>query len=262
MTLTLSLQGFLLVGLLIFFVIGLAVWISRQKVPRWVAPSVSLVTGVALVAVLYANWRFIVFGLAEWALDVSLNNGSLLLLTAALIIVPVASAVWMIRTSTDKGVLAIYLTGVLLWTGLTFFPARYLLGMVMFERAISSALNGQIDPDNQGRFSWECRWGCDDMTWLRDVPQVSDVRCVQRLTGRGACCQVYYPDEVYSEVHAFKLQGGKYKISFYSWPMCKNPDFVWPPPPGSPRIRQWIRCDERWRSNLDEAALHQGTASS
>lgn len=257
---TFSLHGLFLAWLLIIGVIALAIWISRHEVPRWVAPIVSLLTIVVSVSAYHAFGHFFP-GLVDRALAVLLDNGSLLLLTSILLIVPLASAIWMIRTSTSMGVLAIYLTGVLLWTGLVFFPTRYFFEMVRFEQAVSSALNGEIDPDDQGRFDWECRWGCDDRAWLRDVPGVADVRCVQKLKNRGACCQAHFRDGIYTEIHPFKLANGRYKISFYSYPMCKNPDFVWPPRPDSPRIRQWVRCDERWRSSLDGAPSRGGAVS-
>lgn len=186
--------------------------------------------------------------LANRVLDLVFDNGTLSFLTVLPLLVLLASAVWMIRTSTDRGVLALYLSFVLIFGGLLFFPARFFVGMLRFEWAVASALNGQIDPSDTNRFEWECRWDCPDQDWMQAVPKVRDVRCVQRLRSSGACCQAYFPNGVYSEVHVFRTGFHRYRMQFYSYPMCRNPDFDPAADPDSPEGNGWMRCDELWRS--------------
>jgi hypothetical protein len=242
-----SLQGLLLVGVLIMIVIGVAVWMSRQEVSRWVQPIVVIGTGMTLLLVVSAFWQSF-FGLAERALELVFDNGALSFLTVLPLLALLASAVWMIRTSTDRGVLALYLSFVLIFGGLLFFPARFFVGMLRFEWAVASALNGQIEPSDTSRFEWDCRGDCPAQDWIPSVPMVRDVRCVQRLSSSGACCQAYYTDGLYSEIHVWRIDHGRYKVQFASYPSCFNPGFDPTAEPGTPEDRQFVPCDQGWRS--------------
>lgn len=119
--------------------------------------------------------------------------------------------------------------------------------MVTFERAISSALDGEIDPGAVGRFQWEIRWDREDTSWLRDLPPVSDVRCSQRLFPGGACCLADYPDGRRSEIHIFRTGFRRYtvrKLTNPSYGMCRNPDFDPRADPESFEGKEWVPCDE------------------
>ena len=91
-----------LLGLMLITVSSLLARMALSKTPRWVARGV-LLGILATVAVFLLTPSRVLIDISIRVLEVGFNNGPLLLLTAALLIVPLASAVWMIRTSTDKG---------------------------------------------------------------------------------------------------------------------------------------------------------------
>lgn len=225
----------LLVGLLGFLAVRSTARVSRHGLSRWILLGVSLGSGIALALVL-----------APRALDVVLDNGPLLGLTMVPLIIMIAAAVWMIRVSTSKGVTAACMCLVLLCAGLTFVSAQYFAEMVMFERTISSALNGEIDPDAVGRIQWEARLNREDRLWLRDLPPTLDVECRTRLFPNGACCLVEYPDGRQSEIHIFRAGFRQYavrKFTIPSYGMCRNPNFDPRAAPGSANSKEFVRCD-------------------
>ena len=125
--------------------------------------------------------------------------------------------------------------------------ARYFSEMMLFERTISSALNGEIDPDVVGRIQWEARVDRVNTSWLRDLPPASDVRCRSSQFPNGACCRVEYPDGRRSEIHIFRSGAHRYavrKLTNPSYGMCRNPDFNPRAAPGSPKSREFVPCDQ------------------
>jgi hypothetical protein len=233
---------FLLGGLLAFSVIRLVIWISRKKVPWWVVASVSL----GVIAILAAFPR-VIGEMIGRVLEAAFNNGSLLFLSMLPLIIMIAIALWMIRASTAKGILAAFLYLALFCVGLTFISARYFVGMLRFESAVASALDGEIDPGADGRFQWKIRRDREDASRLRDLPPVSDVRCLSTLFPNGACCKVDYPDGRRSEIHIFRIGLRRFTVRKFTNPsygLCRNPDFDPRADPGSPEGKEWIRCDQ------------------
>ena len=231
------------------FILPLRIALRRQ--PRWAKWIVAVGT-VSLVAVLlWTSPRFLV-GPVRWATQQESGNSPLLVLAGLLLLLSLASAIWILHPSTDRRIRTSYLRGVLIWTGLSLFPFWYFFGMAMFERAIISAVDGEIQPDAVGIVQWKLRWNGDDPSWLQDLPAATEAGCPVKLSPNGACCLVDYPDGRESEIHIFGTGFGRYTVRLLSLPsfggLCRNPQFDPRADPGSPESREFVPYDPRWRS--------------
>lgn len=225
--------------------------IALRDRPTWVKWTVAFGV-ISLVAALQLTSSRYVVGSVRWAFEQGSRNGSLLLLASLLLILSLAGVIWMAHPSTDRRIRRSYLYGVLLWAGLSFFPAWYFFGMVTFERVISSALNGEVDPGAVGRVQWAIRSDREHASWLRDLPLVSEVRCVPySLFPHGACCNVDYQDGRGSEVHIFRTGFRRFtvrKLTKPSMGLCRNPEFDPRAAPGSLESMEFAPCDQLRRS--------------
>jgi hypothetical protein len=159
------------------------------------------------------------------------------------LLLSLAIMIWMVLPSNDPLLRRSYARGLLIWSGICFLPVWLFGGMTIYERAIGSALSSRA----AGRIQWETGRNADDPAWVRGLPPVGDVRCVQRLNPDGACCLAHFRDGRTSEVHIFRSQSGRYAISKFTSPSygrCRNPNFD--PRAGSedPRSRVFVPCEE------------------
>jgi hypothetical protein len=114
------------------------------------------------------------------------------------------------------------------------------------QSEISGAFAESASSGSSGRYEWECRWGCENESWIRSLPPLSRVTCYDRLFPHGACCGALFDGgsyRLYSEIHVFRVASGRYKISFYSYPMCATPGFDL-----FDQQDRLFRCDDRWRT--------------
>jgi len=117
-------------------------------------------------------------------------------------------------------------------------PGRGSIWMWKFNRTISAAFNGKIDPSDTTKYEWACGPDCGD--WLIKLPPVSQVDCSWEQKPDGACCIVVFGDRLKSEVHIFRLRDGKYRAA-PRFPMCKHPDSD---PSAGYWEAKWVRCEE------------------
>jgi hypothetical protein len=128
------------------------------------------------------------------------------------------------------------------------------------QSEISGAFAESASSGSSGRYEWECRWGCENESWIRSLPPLSRVTCYDRLFPHGACCGALFDGgsyRLYSEIHVFRVASGRYKISFYSYPDVRD-SWIRPLRPAGPAlplrrqvanlIRAWSRRSERYRS--------------
>jgi hypothetical protein len=112
--------------------------------------------------------------------------------------------------------------------------------------ALRSAFDGESNPLNNPRLEIVCRgFDCEEV--IPFLPAVTGVRCSQGMGLIGACCGTGFGDVAGSEVHIYWKGFRKYRIELKP-PMCRNPDFAPAADPDSPEGKEWIRCDELWRS--------------
>ena len=117
------------------------------------------------------------------------------------------------------------------------------------EQVIRDACNGSIDSSDASRYEWECYRHCDNLEWLPDLPPAEYVSCLDPLLNGGACCKATFGNGIAAEIHPYPLKNGRYRIVFFAYPHCRNPEYDPTAERGSPERRQTIRCDERWRSS-------------
>jgi hypothetical protein len=118
------------------------------------------------------------------------------------------------------------------------FPGRGLSRMWKFNRTVTAAFNGKIDPSDTTNYAWACGPDCGD--WLIKLPPVSHVECSWEQKPDGACCVVVFGDHLKSEVHIFRLGDGRYRVE-PRYPECRLPDSdssadYWE--------AKWVRCEE------------------
>jgi hypothetical protein len=237
--------AWLLLALTMIATVTLPARIALRDRPKWIKWTATLGAISLVVALLVTSSPHLV-GPVGWAIEQGSRNGPLLLLVSLLVVLSLLGTIWLARPSTDRRIRNSYLYGALLWTGLSFLPTSYFFGMVTFERAISSAWAGEIEPGAIGHLSSEVEWNREVRSWMRDHPQLSDVRCHQRLFPDGACCLVDYPDGRHSEIHIFRTGFRRYtvrKLTVPTYGLCRNPEFDPHADPGSPEGQEFIPCE-------------------
>ena len=243
--------AWLLIAMTMIATLSLPLRIALRDRPRWVKWAAAIGAVWLLAALLVISSRYLVRPVS-WVIEQGSKNGSLLLMASLLLLLSLASAIWMLHPSTDRRIRTSYLRGVLIWTGVSLFPFWFFFGMATFERAIISAVDGEIQPDAVGIVQWKLRWNGDARSWLQDLPAASEARCPRNLFPNGACCLVDYPDGRQSEIHIFRTGFGRYTVRKLSFPsfggLCRNPQFDPRADPESPTGREFVPCDQRRRS--------------
>ena len=119
------------------------------------------------------------------------------------------------------------------------------------KQALASIFDGKTNPLENQKVEIVCR-GFDCEKVIPYLLAVSRVRCVQEMFPVGACCLTRFGEaasEAASEVHIWSKGFGKYKVTLTS-PRCLNPEFDPTADSESSEGKEWVPCEELWRSQL------------